>query len=85
MRSFSQSAKCPGNPHFALCGNYPKSYKNAWSIWNTNTIQIWGYSGYMVTPAAYALYSEIIWQYPEDVGKYFIVPTNAITDTNQNS
>ena len=34
-----------------------------------------GYAGYMMTPAAYVLYSTTIWQDPEDVGNYFIVPT----------
>ena len=44
-----------------------------------------GYSGYMITPAASALYSTTRCQDPEDVGKYFIVPTTAITNTNQKS
>ena len=44
-----------------------------------------GYSGYMMTPAAYALYSTTIWKDTADGGNYFIVPTTAITDTDQQS
>ena len=44
-----------------------------------------GHTGYMMTPTAYALYSTTQWQDPDDVGNYFIVPTTAITNTNQKS
>ena len=42
-----------------------------------------GYAGYMMTQAAYVLYSKTIWQDPEDVGNYFILPMTAITDIDQ--
>ena len=42
-----------------------------------------GYVGYTLMPKDYELYSSTRWQDPEDVGNYFIVPTTAITDTNQ--
>ena len=44
-----------------------------------------GYSVYMMTQAAYVLYSTTKWQDPADVGDYFIVPTTAITYTNHKS
>ena len=37
----------------------------------------------MMTLAAYTFSSTSRWQDPEDVGNYFIVPTTAITDTDQ--
>ena len=42
-----------------------------------------GYPRYMMTQAAYALYSTNKWQDPADVGNYFIVPTTTITDADQ--
>ena len=39
----------------------------------------------MITQAAYVLYRIAIWKDPADVGDYFIVPTTAITDTDQKS
>ena len=44
-----------------------------------------GYVGYTLMPKDYELYSSTRWQDPEDVGNYFIVPTTAITDTDQKS
>ena len=44
-----------------------------------------GYAGYMMTQESYVLYSKIRCQNPEEVENYFIVPTTAITDTNQKS
>ena len=42
-----------------------------------------GYAGYMMTQATYAFYSTTKWKVPVDIGYYFIVPTTAITDTDQ--
>jgi hypothetical protein len=44
-----------------------------------------GFAGYMMTPEAYALYSQTEWRNPPDVGEYFQVPTTAITETEQKS
>ena len=44
-----------------------------------------GYAGYRMTQASYVLHSTTLWTDPNNVGKYFIVPTTAITDTNQKS
>ena len=44
-----------------------------------------GYAGYMMTQATYAFYSTTKWKVPVDIGYYFIVPTTAITDTDQQS
>ena len=41
-----------------------------------------GCSSYIMMQATYELYSTIIWKNPADLGKYFIVPTTAITNTN---
>ena len=42
-----------------------------------------GYAGYMMTQADYVLYSTTIWQGQADAGNYFIVPTTAITESDQ--
>ena len=42
-----------------------------------------GYSGYMMNTATYAFYPTTRWQDPDNVGNYFIVPTTAITETDQ--
>ena len=44
-----------------------------------------GYAGYMMTQTAYLLYSTTLWTNTNDVGNYFIVPTTAITNTDQKS
>ena len=42
-----------------------------------------GYAVYMMTQAAYVLYSATLWTDLNNVGNYFIVPTTAITSTDQ--
>ena len=42
-----------------------------------------GCAGYMMTQAAYVLYSTTLWKDMNDIGNYFIVPTTAITATYQ--
>ena len=44
-----------------------------------------GYAGYMMTQAAYVLYSTTKCQDPVDVGNYFIVTATAITDNDEKS
>ena len=42
-----------------------------------------GFAGYMMTSAAFALYSTTPWAEPKDVGEYFEIPVLAITETEQ--
>ena len=42
-----------------------------------------GFAGYMMAPAAYALYTTKSWRDPPDVGEYFEIPAVAITETEQ--
>ena len=42
-----------------------------------------GFVGYMMLPAAYALYSRTPWLEPSDVGEYFEIPAIAITEMEQ--
>ena len=45
----------------------------------------YGWAGYIMKEQAYALLSTLPWTDPKDVGKFFAVPTDAITDTDQKS
>jgi hypothetical protein len=42
-----------------------------------------GYSGYIMSMEEYALVSPYPWQDPRDIGKYFMIPITAITETEQ--
>ena len=42
-----------------------------------------GFAGYMMTAAAFALYSTTPWDDPKDVGEYFEIPMLTITETEQ--
>jgi hypothetical protein len=42
-----------------------------------------GYSGYIMSKEEHALVSAFTWQDQRDVGKYFIIPVTAITETEQ--
>ena len=44
-----------------------------------------GYTVYIITQVAYALYSTARWQDSAYIGKYFIVPRTAITYTDKKS
>ena len=42
-----------------------------------------GWSGYLMTPEEFALCSATKWKRPKDVGKYYVMPTSAITMGDQ--
>jgi hypothetical protein len=42
-----------------------------------------GHSGYIMSKEEYALVSPYRWRDPVDVGKYFVIPVTAITETEQ--
>ena len=42
-----------------------------------------GWSGYLMTPEEFALRSATVWKQPEDVRKYYVMPTSAITMGDQ--
>ena len=42
-----------------------------------------GWSGYLMTPKEFALRSAAEWKTPDDIGRYYVMPTTAITLVNQ--
>ena len=71
----------PGRPNFCTLWQFSQELQESLGKMEHPDHPDESNAGYMMMQATYVLYSTTPWTDPNNVGKYFILPTTAITDT----
>ena len=75
----------PGRPTFGGLWQFNRQLAECLQNLKHPTHTTYGWAGYIMQEKAYALLTKTPWTDPPDVGMFFTVPADAITDTDQKS
>jgi hypothetical protein len=75
----------PGRPTFGGLWQFNRQLAECLQNLKHPTHTTYGWVGYIMQEKAYALLTKTPWTDPPDVGMFFTVPADAITDTDQKS